>query len=140
MGTHCFFLTDGRVVGHSIATHPYTEDCWLERPKYVPDDGVYLRLYGRSASGKAVVAEVAVPHLTLALVLPEDSAARAHQAVDELQARAAEHLSAAEARARGFLADVGSMHVVLSTSNSRSGERNRMIRAASRPRAAPNAW
>ena len=65
------FLTDGRVVGHSVTANPYTEERWLERPTEVPDDGCYLRLYGRSAGGEAVVAELKVAHLTLALVLPE---------------------------------------------------------------------
>jgi DNA polymerase elongation subunit (family B) len=86
-----FFLTDARVVGHSAEAHPYTPARGLE-PEYVPDDGCYLRLYGRADDGRSVMAELLVDGLRLRLILADDDAGTedANAAVEELVQRANE--------------------------------------------------
>ena len=85
-----FFLTDARVIGHSAEAHPYTPALW-GRPTYIPDDGCYLRLYGRADDGRSVMAELLVDGLRLLLILADDDAGAddANAAVDELVQRAA---------------------------------------------------
>ena len=63
------FLTDGRLVDHSLSANPYTDNAFDMPAQYVRPDGLHLRLYGRSADGTSVVVEKKMESLSIALNL-----------------------------------------------------------------------
>ena len=58
------FVTDGRLVDHSLSANPYTDNAFDMPAQYVRPDGLHLRLYGRSADGESVVVEKNIESLT----------------------------------------------------------------------------
>ena len=63
------FVTDGRLVDHSLSAKPYTDHAFDMPAQYAAPDGLDLRLYGRSADGESVVVEKNIESLSIALIL-----------------------------------------------------------------------
>ena len=84
------FVTDGRLVDHSLSAKPYTDHAFDMPAQYAAPDGLDLRLYGRSADGESVVVEKNIESLSIALIL-DVNYPDANAALRELKKRMGEH-------------------------------------------------
>ena len=84
------FVTDGRLVDHSLSAKPYTDHAFDMPAQYAAPDGLDLRLYGRSADGESVVVEKNIESLSIALIL-DVNFPDANAALRELKKRMGEH-------------------------------------------------
>ena len=92
-----FLLLDRRAFSRSIDSIRYSEHHFETTPaSYAAETGIYIRLYGRTADGRSVVCEVALPAgFEVSLILDDDMSSDA--AVEALVTRASSRMSKAHA-------------------------------------------